>query len=64
MEISINHTLRNRTKDQSLEIIKVIEDHIIKLFAADIFFNKKNLRAVDGDIFKPFREKCKKEISE
>ncbi|XP_044576954.1 putative ankyrin repeat protein RF_0381 [Cotesia glomerata] len=29
MEININHTLRNQIEDQSLEIIKVIEDHII-----------------------------------
>ncbi|XP_044592943.1 putative ankyrin repeat protein RF_0381 [Cotesia glomerata] len=62
MNINILQTLNHRTEDQSLEIIKMIEDHIIKLSAAGLFVNEKNLKAVDSKHFKLFREKCEKEI--
>ncbi|KAH0554815.1 hypothetical protein KQX54_012806 [Cotesia glomerata] len=64
MKINIDLTLKNLIVDDSLAIIKLIENHILKLSVAGIFVSKKNLRAVDGDFFKSFHEKCKKEISE
>ncbi|XP_044594058.1 putative ankyrin repeat protein RF_0381 [Cotesia glomerata] len=49
--------------DMSLEIIKIIENHIIMLSAAGLYFNKKNSKVVNSEDLKPFREKCEKEIN-
>ncbi|KAH0561560.1 hypothetical protein KQX54_017642 [Cotesia glomerata] len=50
--------------DETLEIIKVIKDHIVKLSAAGLYVNDKNSKAFYSEHFKSFREKCEKEINE
>ncbi|KAH0552145.1 hypothetical protein KQX54_006197 [Cotesia glomerata] len=64
MEINILQTLNHERANQSLEIIKIIEGHIIKLSAAGLYVNKRNSKAVNSEHFKSSREKCEEEINE
>lgn len=63
IEINILQSLNHETEDQFLEIIKILEDHIIKLSATGLYVNKRNSKAVNNEHFRTFREKCEKKIS-
>ncbi|KAH0557824.1 hypothetical protein KQX54_012048 [Cotesia glomerata] len=57
-------TFNQERQDPSSAMIKTIQDHIIKLSAAGEFVTEKYLKAVDGEHFQSFRDKCEKEIGE
>ncbi|KAG8040886.1 hypothetical protein G9C98_001874 [Cotesia typhae] len=63
MKVNIDPTLNNFIVDETLDMIKLIEAHIIKLSVAGVFVSKRNLRAVDSDFFKSFQEDCKEEVT-